>query len=84
MFQLPRSRPRAGEGCDQDERLGSTPLASPPGGDPGELAFYRIPDWQPVPSGYDWYGRVDPEGLVDDPDPLGRAMDPTTPPGEAE
>ena len=31
-------------------------------------------EWSPVPASYDWYGAVDPDGLVDDSDPFSGAL----------
>jgi hypothetical protein len=59
------------------------PLAAPPGGDPVVRGLFHARDWQPVPFGYDWYGATDPEGLVDDPQPLGPAPRPPAPPAVA-
>jgi hypothetical protein len=83
LFPFPISTPPASEGPVPDERGEFTPLASQPGADLDEWACFRGPGWEPVPSSYDWYGRLDPEGLVDDSDPLGRATGTTLPPAEA-
>jgi hypothetical protein len=36
-------------------------------------------DWRPAPGSYDWYGPIDPDGLMDCCDPFAAASSPAAP-----
>jgi hypothetical protein len=59
---------------ERDEKAAEVaPHAMPGEGEPAARGLIHGQGWQPVPSGYDWYGATDPEGLAEACPPFGSA-----------
>ena len=79
MIEFERSAPTEGEDIGGRDPSPTPSPSSHWAVRPEGLELFDALPWKPVPSAYDWYGEVDPDGLADGSEPLGGGAAPVTP-----